>query len=436
MCTRGSRTSAAPTSPSPGQQRQRVRRHARLAQRAHEHERAAGRLLGRLEHDRVAGRQPGGDHPARDRDREVPRRDHGDDAARPVAERVALARHLQQLRAGLELDRPARVVLEEVDRLAHVGVGLGPRLGALAHLERGDLEPVLAQPRGGAHEHRGALGGRPPAPVAVTGARGLERGVDLARAWPRRRARRRGRARPGRSRRSRRRCAGPSPTQTGTSSGPRASCSLSAAGEAGAHGRAAQLQHRLVGERGRGWSSCGADALSGPGPAVPISARVSRLAGIWRLLGGADARVRSAAAGLDRVPDRGRPGGVRRHAGARSRHQRPRGAAGARARLLHDGRRARALAHAARGRARLAPGGRRRDGERRGRRRRAARRDAGLLPAAAARLRVLRHRRGGCVSDLVPVRRRASCSCSPSGSSPRRASRSSSARRSRASSSR
>ena len=38
----------------------------------------AGRLLGRLEHDRVAGDERGGDHARRDREREVPR---GDDRA-------------------------------------------------------------------------------------------------------------------------------------------------------------------------------------------------------------------------------------------------------------------------------------------------------------------------------------------------------------------
>src|SRR3712207_6996936 len=46
-------------------------------------------------------------------DGEVPRRDHDHDAARAVAQRVALARHLQQLRPRFELDRAARVVLEE-----------------------------------------------------------------------------------------------------------------------------------------------------------------------------------------------------------------------------------------------------------------------------------------------------------------------------------
>ena len=68
-----------------GQQRERVGGDARVAQRLDEHVGAARRLLGRLEHDGVAGGERGGGHPARDRDREVPRRDHRDDAARPVA---------------------------------------------------------------------------------------------------------------------------------------------------------------------------------------------------------------------------------------------------------------------------------------------------------------------------------------------------------------
>ena len=44
-----------------------------------------------------------------------------------VAQRVALAGHLHERRAAVELDRPARVVLEEVDRLADVRVGLRAR---------------------------------------------------------------------------------------------------------------------------------------------------------------------------------------------------------------------------------------------------------------------------------------------------------------------
>ena len=57
VCTRGSRDQRRADVALTGQQRERVRRHARLVQRPHEHERAAGRLLGGLEHDRVAGRE-------------------------------------------------------------------------------------------------------------------------------------------------------------------------------------------------------------------------------------------------------------------------------------------------------------------------------------------------------------------------------------------
>ena len=55
--------------------------------------------------------------------------------------RVVLARHLLDVRAAREPERLARVVLAEVDRLAHVGVGLRPRLAGLEDLERGELVP-------------------------------------------------------------------------------------------------------------------------------------------------------------------------------------------------------------------------------------------------------------------------------------------------------
>ena len=131
------------------EQRQRLRRDATGAQRLDEPRGGRGRLLGGLEHDRVAGHERRRGHSARDREREVPGRDHGDDPARGVAEFVALARDLQQRAAVTELDRRPRVVLEEVDRLADVGVGLEPWLCAFAHFERGQLEPALAHPGGG-----------------------------------------------------------------------------------------------------------------------------------------------------------------------------------------------------------------------------------------------------------------------------------------------
>src|SRR5215210_6168982 len=162
-----------------GQQGDGVRRHAGLAQRPEDHQRAAGRLLGRLEHDRVAGRQAGGDHPERDRQREVPRRDDRDDPARAVGHRVALARHLQERGALGDVERAAGVVLEEVDRLADVRVGLRPWLRALAHRQRGRLQPPLAQPPGGPQQRVGALGGGRGGPALRTALRGLQRGVDV-----------------------------------------------------------------------------------------------------------------------------------------------------------------------------------------------------------------------------------------------------------------
>ena len=56
-----------------GKQRERVGRHAGLAQRGHQLERAGRRLLGGLEHDRVARRQRGRGHARGNGEREVPR---------------------------------------------------------------------------------------------------------------------------------------------------------------------------------------------------------------------------------------------------------------------------------------------------------------------------------------------------------------------------
>ena len=107
MCTPGCATSAAPTSPSPGRRLSAPCGHAGGVQRLDDRERAGRRLLGGLEHDAVAGREAGGDHPGGDREREVPRADDGDDAARGVAERVALAGQLDEPVAAPRARPPA-----------------------------------------------------------------------------------------------------------------------------------------------------------------------------------------------------------------------------------------------------------------------------------------------------------------------------------------
>ena len=161
------------------EERQDIGGQAGLAQGPHDLQGAPGRLLRGLEHRRVARGQRAGRHAARDGQREVPRGDHRGDAAGRVAHLVALAGHLEKLAPALQLHRRAGVVLEEVDRLAHVGVGLGPRLRALAHREGGQRQTPLAQPRGGADQHLRALvrGTRAPRPGAAR--RRLHGPVDL-----------------------------------------------------------------------------------------------------------------------------------------------------------------------------------------------------------------------------------------------------------------
>ena len=107
-----------------------------------------GGLLGRLEHDGVAGGQRGGQLPGRHQDREVPRDDLGDDAERLVE--VVGDGVLVDLRerALLGPDR-AREVAEVVDGERDVGgQRLADRLAVLPALGDGELLEVLLHPVG------------------------------------------------------------------------------------------------------------------------------------------------------------------------------------------------------------------------------------------------------------------------------------------------
>src|SRR5439155_26324590 len=106
-----------------------------------------------------------------DGEREVPWRDDAAHAPGLVAVDVRLARRREDRRAGTEAQGLAAVVLAEVDRLAHVGVGLRDRLPGLEHLERGQLGAPAPHDRrrpeedgGPAGPRRGAPGGPPPRP--------------------------------------------------------------------------------------------------------------------------------------------------------------------------------------------------------------------------------------------------------------------------------
>ena len=129
----------------------------------HQFGRDDGRLFGRFHHDRVAGRDGGGRHSGEDRQREVPRCDHRHHTASPIEVPVLFTRQIEVLRR-VELRHLPGVVAAEVDRLADVGVGLGPRLAAFVDLPRGELVALVLQLAGDEFEVLGPklhFGGRP-----------------------------------------------------------------------------------------------------------------------------------------------------------------------------------------------------------------------------------------------------------------------------------
>ncbi len=93
------------------------------------------RLLGRLETHGIAGRQCRRHHAGGNGEGNVPRGDDRGHASGLVVHRVHLPRWRLHTSAGTGVKGPhlPAVVLAEVDGLAHVGVGLGPRLARLVH---------------------------------------------------------------------------------------------------------------------------------------------------------------------------------------------------------------------------------------------------------------------------------------------------------------
>jgi hypothetical protein len=165
------------------QQADRLGRGAGDPQGLDQEEAAQRRLLGRLEHHGVARRQRRGELAGGDREREVPRRDSGHDAARRVVQDVALAGDLEERAAAAERDGAARRELQEVDGRADLGVGLDPRLADLAHADRGERQvaPVaalVADPdRGRQRQPIVEPGERLGQPVARFGPGQIERGL-------------------------------------------------------------------------------------------------------------------------------------------------------------------------------------------------------------------------------------------------------------------
>lgn len=138
-----------------------------------------GRLLCRLEDDRVTGRQGGGELPHGHEDREVPRNDLADDTERlveVVSDRVGVdLRDRTLLRANCTREIP-----EVIDRERNVGVeSLADRLAVVPRLGERDRFEVLLDAVGDLVENHGTLGGRGFAPCRRGGVGGVECEFDV-----------------------------------------------------------------------------------------------------------------------------------------------------------------------------------------------------------------------------------------------------------------
>ena len=151
----------------------------RLGEALQEHAGDDRRLRRGLEDDRVA--RGDGPHRAADQDREqeVPRGDHQTDPDRLQGRDVLFARPRVGGQRLVEAQGGARVVLDEIDRLGDVGIGLAPVLARLEGLPGAELELAPAEHRGELVQGAGALGRGPARPDREGGLGGRVRAVDL-----------------------------------------------------------------------------------------------------------------------------------------------------------------------------------------------------------------------------------------------------------------
>ncbi len=160
-----------------------VGREARLDQRPGQQgrgrESAQRRLLGGLPDDRVAADQGDRGVPRPDRDGEVERRDHPDDAERVPGLHQAVAGPLRGHRAPEQLPRQPDGVVADVDHLLHLAARLGGDLADLDGDQRGQVVEVLAQQLAEAPHHRAPhrRGHQPPLVVRRRGPRDRRRHV-------------------------------------------------------------------------------------------------------------------------------------------------------------------------------------------------------------------------------------------------------------------
>ena len=142
-----------------------------------EPERRQRRQLGRLDHDRVAGRERRADLPARDVEREVPGRDQADDAERLAEGDVDAAGDGDRL--AVVLVDGAGVEVEDLRHHADLAAGTRDRLAGVRRLEPRERLVLLLDERREAAEQAGAVGRSDGAPRREGGLRPGDGGVGL-----------------------------------------------------------------------------------------------------------------------------------------------------------------------------------------------------------------------------------------------------------------
>ncbi len=158
-------------------------RHSGLFQHLNELRGNRRRIARRLQDHRVPGHDRSRRHPRHDGEREIPRRNHRAHAQRNIDQFIRLPRQLDRRLRLRQPQRLAAVELEKVDRLAHVGIGLGPVLAHFVRKPCAELEIALPDNLRRSQQQRSPRLNRSPAPR-------LKR-LQARLAWPVRRARRR-----------------------------------------------------------------------------------------------------------------------------------------------------------------------------------------------------------------------------------------------------
>ena len=142
---------------APVEKIQHAGRHARFLENFHEHGADIERLLGRFHDHGVACDERGGNHPAQDRHREIPRRDDEHDTARPVMLITFFAGNLLGQTWPPNQAHLMRVKVAEIDCLADVAVRFSPWFADFEDFKGGKLVAPAVENGGGAFEQLRAL---------------------------------------------------------------------------------------------------------------------------------------------------------------------------------------------------------------------------------------------------------------------------------------